>query len=312
MKHIPVLLNQSIQSLNIKKNGIYIDCTFGSGGHSSLILSKLGKLGTLYAIDKDYNAVLKGIKTIKDKRFKIYHCNFSRINEIILQRFNLMGKINGIILDCGISSLQLDNPDRGFSFDKEGYLDMRMDQSYGQSAGDWISKASEKQISFVLKNYGNEFFAKKISRAICKKRIIKPIKTTKDLANIICTVMSRKKKFRHHPATKSFLAIRTYINNELEELKSLLNISLNALSPLGRLSIITFNSLEDKIVKSFMLRYSNQNVLPRKLPINEKQIKKLNLKKFILFKKILPDKKEILKNIRSRSSILRSVERNIL
>lgn len=304
-KHIPVLLEESIKSLNIQEKGIYIDATFGGGGHSSLILSNL-KNGMLYALDRDYESVLIG-KKFKDKRFKIIHTSFSLIKKNLIKKFNLTGKVNGILIDCGISSIQIDNFSRGFSFMHNGPLDMRMDQSHGITAYNWLLKANEKEIFSVLKKYGEVHNARKISQIIYNKKKISPITTTYELSDIICSIKSNNKF--HHPATKTFLAIRSFINQEQKELKNILNISMNILAPFGRLSIITFNSLEDKIVKNFMYQNSNINFeLPEKIPLTKNQIKKIKPKNLKILNKIFPNKKEILKNKKSRSAILRVAE----
>lgn len=302
MKHISVLLKEAIESLNIKKNGIYIDATFGCGGHSHLILSKL-KYGSLYAIDSDYKSFLIG-KNIKDKKFKIIHCSFSLIEEKLIKKFNLYGKVNGILIDCGISSMQIEDSSRGFSFMHNGPLDMRINQLNGQTAYQWLAKANEREIFFILKKYGEENNARKLSKVIFNKKKKSPIINTFDLSNIICSVIPKNKS--RHPATKSFLAIRSFINKEQKELEKILNTSVKILAPLGRLSVITFNSLEDRLVKNFMYQKSNINFeLPEKIPLTVKQIKKIKPKTFKLFNKIFPNKKEILKNKKSRSAILR-------
>lgn len=305
MKHKSVLLEESVSSLNIKKNGIYIDATFGCGGHSKLILSKLQN-GKLYALDCDYESVCIGKKII-DNRFKIIHCSFSSIEEKLINKFNLYGKINGILLDCGFSSMQMNNVSRGFSFLNNGPLDMRMNQLTGITASQWLSQASKKEIAFILKNYGEEYHSKKIANAIFNKKKQFPIKNTLELSKIICSVIYKRKK--HHPATKSFLAIRSFINKEEKELKKILNVSIKILAPLGRLSVITFNSLEHRIVKQFI--YQNSHIkfdLPDKIPLTEKQIKKIKSKKFKLIDKIFPSKEEISQNRRARSAVLRIAE----
>lgn len=261
-KHISVLLQESVDGLNIKANGTYIDGTYGFGGHSKLILSKLNKNGKLIAIDRDPYAVAYAKKSIFDKRFSIKCITFSQL-ESLIKRKKLIGKINGILLDLGISSMQLDNPNRGFSFIHDGPLDMRMNPTIGQSAYEWLIKATENEIFWVLKTYGEERFAKKIAKTIVlNKKNFKQneLQSTTKLANLIKTIIPYKKNNKH-PATKTFQAIRIHINNELEEINVVLKSSLKLLAPLGRLSIISFHSLEDRIVKQFIrLHSSKQNI----------------------------------------------------
>lgn len=305
LHHTTVFLNEAVDSLNIKKNGIYIDATFGYGGHSRLLLSKLNNLGRLYAIDRDKNSVILG-KIITDSRFKIFHCNFARLINLI-KELNLIGKIDGMILDFGLSSLQINDNKRGFSFMNDGPLDMRMDTSQGITAHEWLLKTNEKKLTFVLKNYGEERFAKKIARAIINKNKSKRISSTSELSKLVSSLIYIKKRFKH-PATRTFQAIRIYINNELKEIKIILKDSLKMLSDQGRLSIISFNSLEDRIVKKFIYNNSDCN-LPVGIPLTEIELKKFNSKKVKLIKKFLPSKKDIQNNIRSRSAVLRVAEK---
>lgn len=303
--HIPVLLKESIDNLNIKKNGIYIDATFGCGGHSKLILSKLNNLGKLYAIDKDKDAINFG-NTIKDNRFNIFHCNFSHLKKIIKKK-KLIGKINGIIIDCGVSSTQIDNSKRGFSFIQNGPLDMRMNNTDGEPAYLWLSKYHYNDIYMILKKYGEERYAKKIARAIFFRNKRSIIKTTKELADLVSSVVQTKKRFKH-PATRTFQAIRIHTNNELKEIKIILKDSLEILSSLGRLLVISFNSLEDRIVKEFMHKNSTNSIVPYDIPLTETELKKFNMKKLKIINRIFPSNKEILQNSRSRSAILRVAE----
>jgi len=267
-KHIPVLLNESIQSLNIKKNGIYIDCTFGHGGHTMKILEQLGKKGLLYAIDRDPDAI-RLAKKIIDKRLNIIHGVFSKTLNYVQKR-NIVGKVNGIFLDLGTSISQLNNADRGFSFMKDGPLDMRMNPQKGLSAAQWLHKAKKKEITLILKTFGEERFAKKIANEIFYKNKINPIIRTKELANLITKTIPIYNKFKH-PATRSFQAIRIYINDEIAEIKKILQDSINLLTPGGRLLVISFHSLEDRIVKKFMIQHSKKASVPMGLPITEKK-----------------------------------------
>ncbi|WMC20185.1 MAG: 16S rRNA (cytosine(1402)-N(4))-methyltransferase RsmH [Enterobacteriaceae bacterium PSpyr] len=282
-KHITVLLNESIKSLKIKKNGIYIDATFGNGGHTKLILSKLSKKGKLFSIDKDPKTI-KIAQKIKDNRFKILNINFSD-----LFKLNLNKQINGILFDLGLSSIQLDNPKRGFSFINDGILDMRINQTKGKNAIDWIKNSNIKKLYFVFKKFGEDRFAKRIAIAIYKYSKIKTIISTKELSNLIKLNYNKFYNNKIHPATQYFRAIRIVINNEIQEIKLGLKYALKLLSKKGRLSIISFHSLEDKIIKNFI------------------NIKNFNKLKFLY--KIKPSFYEIKKNYRSRSAILRISEK---
>ena len=306
LKHNTVLLNEAVNSLNIKKDGIYVDATFGCGGHSKLILSKLGSNGRLIAIDRDPYAV-ELASNIKDSRFSIIYGSFSNLLEYINER-KLLKKVDGILLDLGLSSMQLDEPERGFSFMNDGPLDMRMNTNNGFTAAEWLLSAKEKEIYFILKTYGEERFAKRIARNIINHTRLQSIMRTKDLVQIILDSIPIKSKFKH-PATRSFQAIRIYINNELEELQIILKSSLNVLATKGRLSIISFHSLEDRIVKYF-INYNSKNLqIPSKLPITEIQLQTLNQHVLKNIGRLLPKKQEIINNPRSRSAILRIAEK---
>ncbi|BGI51389.1 MAG: 16S rRNA (cytosine(1402)-N(4))-methyltransferase RsmH [Buchnera aphidicola (Ceratovacuna japonica)] len=304
--HVPVLLKEVIESLKIKKKGIYIDCTFGAGGHSKNILKKIGKNGFLYSLDKDPDSK-KFSKKIKNKNFKFINDSFENLIKYA-KKFNIKKKVNGILLDLGFSTNQIKNKKRGFSFIKNGPLDMRYNQTYGKSAKTWINTSSEKKIFKVIKKFGQEKFAKKISRSIVECRKKKKIEKTLELSNIINKIVYKKKN-KKNPSTKTFRAIRIYINKELQCIKKILKDSLKILSNGGKLLVISFNSLEDKIVKYFMKLNSVDTKIPNKLPMTYKEIKNLNSKKKLkIFKKILPKKEEIKKNIKSRSAILRIAE----
>ncbi|WP_343192753.1 16S rRNA (cytosine(1402)-N(4))-methyltransferase RsmH [Buchnera aphidicola (Taiwanaphis decaspermi)] len=308
-KHKSVLLKESIKSLNIIPNGIYIDCTFGGGGHSEKILEKLNSKGKLYAIDKDLKAVKYGEKKIKDNRFKIIHLSFSKLIKYIKKK-KMLGLINGIIIDLGISSIQLNDPKRGFSFIKKGPLDMRIDNSNKNNinARQWLSKSNQKSIELVLRKYGEERFSKKIAKLIFNYKKKKDIKNTLELSKIIKNNIFLRKRNKH-PATKTFQAIRIFINQELKELKSILNHSLKILKKKGRLTIISFHSLEDKIVKKFINKFSGKISIPNKLPLTEIQINSIRKKKIKIISKIFPSVHEKQKNRSSRSAIMRTIEK---
>ena len=310
-EHITVLLHEAVNGLALKENGIYIDGTFGRGGHSRLILSQLSEHGRLIAVDRDPRAIAEAEK-IQDPRFHIEHNSFSLIPDIC-QKLDLVGKIDGILLDLGVSSPQLDEAERGFSFMKDGPLDMRMDTTQGLSAAEWLKQVSVDDLTWVLKTFGEERFAKRIATAIVEfnKSAVKNgtecLSRTSQLAELIAQSVPFKDKHKH-PATRSFQAIRIYINAELDELESVLNSALDMLAPEGRLSIISFHSLEDRMVKHFMRKQSKGEDIPRGLPLREDQIQR-NQKLKIIGKVIQPSEAEISANPRSRSAVLRIAER---
>ncbi|MDU3718358.1 MAG: 16S rRNA (cytosine(1402)-N(4))-methyltransferase RsmH [Klebsiella michiganensis] len=290
-KHTTVLLDEAVNGLNIRPDGIYIDGTFGRGGHSRLILSQLGAEGRLLAIDRDPQAIAVA-KTIDDPRFSIVHGPFSQLADYVGER-NLTGKIDGILLDLGVSSPQLDDAERGFSFMRDGPLDMRMDPTRGQSAAEWLQTADEADIAWVIKTFGEERFGKRIARAIVERNRVEPMTRT---------------KFKH-PATRTFQAVRIWVNSELEEIEQALKSSLSVLAPGGRLSIISFHSLEDRIVKRFMREQSRGPQVPAGLPMTEEQLKKLGGRELRALGKLMPGEKEVAENPRARSSVLRIAER---
>ena len=310
-EHSTVLLHETVEGLALKENGIYIDGTFGRGGHSRLILSKLADNGKLIAIDRDPKAVAEA-KKIQDPRFQIEHSTFSEILPIC-EKLGLVGKIDGILLDLGVSSPQLDDAARGFSFMKDGPLDMRMDNSQGVSAAEWLQQVSEQDLAWVLKTFGEERFAKKIAKAIVdyNKSAVQNggecLTRTLQLAELIAQTVPFKDKHKH-PATRSFQAIRIFINAELDELEKVLASALAVLAPGGRLSIISFHSLEDRMVKHFMRKQSQGEDIPKGLPLREDQIQRNQTLK-VIGKAIMPSDDEIAQNPRARSAVLRVAER---
>ncbi len=310
LQHISVLLNESIDGLAIKPDGIYIDGTFGRGGHSREILSRLGEHGRLYSIDRDPAAIAAANK-INDPRFTIIHGPFSGIAQYA-QHYGLTGKVDGVLLDLGVSSPQLDDAERGFSFMKDGPLDMRMDPTSGVSAADWLEEADLDDISWVLKEFGEERFARRIARAIVQHREDEeqePLTRTSQLAKLIADVSPSREK-KKHPATRSFQAIRIYINSELEEIETALKGALTVLAPQGRLSVISFHSLEDRMVKRFMRKESQGPQVPAGIPLTEEQIKELGSAAIkTTTKAIKPSPEEVQQNNRSRSSVLRIAEK---
>ena len=305
-KHISVLLDECIEALAIKPNGIYIDATFGRGGHSAHILDALGEKGRLIAFDRDPQAIKAAERFADDKRFSIIHSPFGDMAEEI-EALGLTGKIDGVLMDLGVSSPQLDDAERGFSFLRDGPLDMRMDTSRGQSAADWLASAEEQDITQVIKEFGEEKFGKRIAHAIVNTRQETPITRTAQLAKIIDEAVPVKDKFKH-PATRAFQGIRIYINAELEQLRVGLKAATQVLAKEGRLAVISFHSLEDRLVKRFIKDQSKGKVVPHNLPITQAEIDADRVLK-ALGKAIKPSEQEIANNVRSRSSVLRVAEK---
>lgn len=303
--HRPVLLDEVLDALKPQPDGIYVDGTFGRGGHAQAILNQLGEKGRLFAMDKDPQAV----KTAKqlfagDARFSIEHGSFAQLEDHLSAR-HWVGRVNGILLDLGVSSPQLDDAQRGFSFRREGTLDMRMDTSGGLSAEQWINQAKEADLAKVFRDYGEERFAKRIARAIVNSRNEAPIRTTTKLANIIAAANPAWEQGKD-PATRCFQAIRIFINRELDDLQRFLPQSLTLLAKGGRLAVISFHSLEDRIVKRFIRDQSRGDQFPPDLPIPASQIKP---KMRPVGKAIYPGEQEVSDNPRARSAVLRVAER---
>lgn len=307
MEHLSVLYEESLQGLNIRPDGYYIDCTFGRGGHSKGVLDLLGETGRLLAFDRDLAAVnsVYADEMRKDKRFALHHGCFSELEAVVTQQ-GWHGKVDGVLMDLGVSSPQLDDSQRGFSFLRDGPLDMRMDDSQGMSAAEWLAQVEEKVLVKVLFEYGEERFARRIAKAIVEQRDEKPFCTTLDLAKLIENTIPKKEKHKH-PATRSFQAIRIEINNELGEIKQGLQQAINLLKPGGRLVVISFHSLEDRIVKRFIRSESGRKFNPGRLPIKEADIEQGILKG--VGKAIKADKQELQKNPRARSAVMRVAER---
>jgi 16S rRNA (cytosine1402-N4)-methyltransferase len=304
--HQSVMFTESIDALNIKTGGIYIDATFGRGGHTQGILDKLDKSGSVIAFDQDIHAVEFAKENFNDERLTVIHSAFIHMGEILNER-NLSGKIDGILMDLGVSSPQLDNADRGFSFNSDGPLDMRMDQTSGISAAQWLENADAVEIANVIYEFGEERKSRHIASAIKRVQQDQAITTTLQLANIIAGVVRTKKN--KHPATRSFQAIRIFINQELKQLAETLEQSVNLLAPEGRLSIISFHSIEDRIVKQFIQKHSKQKQLPKGLPVMNSDIQQTLFKDF---GKQFASKAEVQNNKRSRSAILRIAKRTTL
>ncbi len=307
MIHLSVMLEEALHHMKLKLDGVYIDGTFGRGGHSKRILESLGENGRLIAFDRDETAINceHAQQLSQDSRFQLIHAPFSEMEKIVTE-LELNGKIDGILLDLGVSSPQLDDETRGFSFMNEGILDMRMDCSQGLSAAEWLAQIDEKTLTHVLFDFGEERFARRIANAIVTTRITQPIETTRQLAKLIEDIIPFREKHKH-PATRSFQAIRIAINNELGEIESVLQQTKNLLNSNGRLVVISFHSLEDRIVKRFMRDESGVKRNVGKLPIKEADIEKGALN--VLSKAIKPSVDEIAQNPRSRSAVLRVAER---
>jgi len=305
IEHKSVLLQECIDALAIKSDGIYIDGTFGRGGHSRAILEKLSAKGQLIAIDKDPVAIDHADQLLSDdERFSIVQSSYAEIKEIAKQK-SLLGKVDGILLDCGVSSPQLDQAERGFSFMQDGPLDMRMDTSQALDAKTWVNETSSEEMARVFKLYGEERFAKRIANAIVTERQEKLFETTLQLAEVVKAAHPRWEKHKH-PATRVFQAIRIEINKELADLEKFLADCLEVLAVGGRLVIISFHSLEDRLVKQFMRNTEQGPQIPKEIPIMPQQVEK-QFKR--IGKAIKPNEEEINHNVRARSAVLRIGEK---
>jgi len=301
--HVPVLAQEAVAALAIQPDGVYVDGTFGRGGHSRLILAQLGEKGRLIALDRDPDAIRAGA-AMQDKRLTLVQRTFSSLGAVLAELG--VPQVNGILLDIGVSSPQLDDATRGFSFRFDAPLDMRMDPGSGLSAADWLATAAEGEIGEVIRNYGEERFAKSIARAIVAARQVEAIRTTGQLARLIAATVKRHEPGQH-PATRSFQAIRIYLNRELEELSAVLPQCVEALLPAGRLAVISFHSLEDRIVKRFMRDEALGEQAPRRLPIPAVMLKPGRLK--LLGRAQHASDAELAANPRARSAVLRVAER---
>lgn len=304
-RHITVLLNEAVDALVIRSDGIYVDGTFGRGGHSRLILSKLGANGRLIVFDKDPQAIAAARDlALQDNRLSVIHNGFASFHAS-LKELGITG-IDGALFDLGISSPQIDDASRGFSFRFDAPLDMRMDTTRGLSAAQWLAGADENEIHEVIKNYGEERFSRQIARAIVSQREEQPVDTTGKLAKLVAqTVRTRERG--QDPATRTFQAIRIFINRELEEIEAVLPQAVMQLNKGGRLAVIAFHSLEDRIVKQFIKQHSTHAPLPKWAAIREADLPLPPLK--AIGKAIKPSKEEIESNPRSRSAVLRIAER---
>lgn len=308
--HTTVLLDEAVNALDIKADGVYVDGTFGRGGHSRLILDRLGAKGRLVALDKDPVAAEAG-KVWKDERFCMIHSRFADMRQV-LQTLGIE-QVDGILLDLGVSSPQLETASRGFSFRFDGPLDMRMNTHEGQTAAEWLAAATETDIREVIRTYGEERFAKQIARAIVAARAQQPVTTTSQLAGIVAAALrpfGHEREGGQNPATRTFQAIRIHLNQELEELSVILSQCADTLNIGGRLVVISFHSLEDRIVKRFMRQLAAPDTLPRGVPLRESEVRHFNRQQLRLVgRPVRPGVAEVAANTRSRSAVMRVAER---
>ncbi|BAK75013.1 S-adenosyl-methyltransferase MraW [Pseudogulbenkiania sp. NH8B] len=303
--HLTVLLSEAVAALAVRPDGVYVDCTFGRGGHSRLILSQLGPAGRLVAFDKDPEAIAAGERlAAEDPRFTLVHEGF----ETLARELDRLGiaRVDGVLMDLGVSSPQIDDARRGFSFRFDAPLDMRMDTSRGLTAAEWLATAAEEDIREVIKTYGEERFARKIAAAIVAQRELAPLETTRQLAQLVGQNV-RTREPGQDPATRTFQAIRIYINRELEELKAVLPQAAQRLAEGGRLAVISFHSLEDRIVKNFMRDASSDAKLPSWVMVRSADLPEPPLR--TVGKPVRASDDEVKGNPRSRSAIMRIAER---
>lgn len=303
-RHASVLLDGAVDTLVHDPEGVYVDGTFGRGGHSRLILERLSRAGRLLAIDRDPQAIAEAAH-IRDPRFTIEQAEFARLGDVA-SRHDLHGRLSGVLLDVGVSSPQLDDPERGFSFLRDGPLDMRMDPTQGQSAAEWLASASESDIAGVFRNYGEERHARRLARAIVARRKEAPFERTGDLAEVIKVAHPAWEKGKH-PATRAFQGLRIHMNGELDQLDAALEAALEALAPGGHLVVISFHSLEDRRVKRFIRDHVRGDTqLPRGIPLRDDQIPR---RLEALGKARRPDAGEVDGNPRARSAVMRAARK---
>jgi 16S rRNA (cytosine1402-N4)-methyltransferase len=300
--HKTVLLKEAVDALKIEANGIYVDGTFGRGGHCREMLSRLGSHGRVVALDRDPQAVAAAAQ-LADSRLTMQQARFSELLDVLSALD--VDKVNGVLLDLGVSSPQLDDAKRGFSFRQDGPLDMRMDPKSGQSAAEWLMTASGKEIAEVIKAYGEERFAKQVARAIVAARSQQPLERTRQLAEIVAKAIPTREP-RQDPATRTFQALRIFLNQELEELEVTLPQCVTCLKPGGRLVVISFHSLEDRITKRFM-RAQSQPAVPARLPLRESEMPRTALR--LVGKAIRASEREVTENPRARSAVMRIAEK---
>lgn len=307
LSHAPVMHREVIEQMNIRADGLYVDGTYGRGGHARSILERLGEQGRLIVLDKDPEAIRSAQSSLgEDLRVRIVHDGYEHLPELLAE-LGLCEQVDGVLLDLGVSSPQLDDASRGFSFQKSGPLDMRMNPREGESAAEWLQNADESTIAKVLWEYGEERYSRRIARKIVETRAARPIRDTASLSSLIAGCIPHREQ-KKHPATRSFQAIRIYINRELEHLGELLEAIFSILKVGGRLLVISFHSLEDRIVKRFFKAQSSKPKVPRGLPLPESElISAIRMK--VIGKAFRPGAKELDENPRARSAVLRVAER---
>jgi 16S rRNA (cytosine1402-N4)-methyltransferase len=303
VSHVPVLLEEAVSALNVREGKTYVDGTFGRGGHSAAILARLGVRGRLLALDQDPEA--HADRALQDPRLELIHARFSNMTEQLAARG--VSKVAGVLLDLGVSSPQLDQPRRGFSFLHDGPLDMRMDTTRGETAAEWLNRATEEELREVIRTHGEERFAKSIAAAIVDARGREPLGTTRQLAEVVARAV-RTREPGQHPATRTFQAVRIRVNRELEELEVTLPQAAALLEPGGRLAVISFHSLEDRIVKNFIRSRSTGDTLPKGVPVRAKDIPPAPMRP--VGKAIKASEAEVRRNPRARSAVLRVAEKN--
>ncbi len=304
-EHRPVFLREVLEALRPRSGGVYVDCTFGRGGHAAALLKRIGPEGIVIGLDKDPEAIATGRKLAeKDDRLHIHRGPFSGLAQVAKAE-GVFGRVDGILFDLGVSSPQLDAAGRGFSFRRHGPLDMRMDPEAGPSAAEWINSVREMELTQVLKTFGEERYAKRVAAAIVRARRGEPISTTSQLAEIVASAIPVRERSKD-PATRTFQAIRIHINRELEEIQQALGQVIHVLAVGGRLAVISFHSLEDRLVKRFMRDLARGDRLPRDLPVPESA---LEPRLRTVGKAIRPSETEVARNPRARSAILRIEEK---
>jgi 16S rRNA (cytosine1402-N4)-methyltransferase len=302
VSHVPVLLEEAVAALNVREGETYVDGTFGRGGHSAAILARLGVRGRLLALDQDPAALSAG--ALEDPRLELIHARFSEMRRVLAERG--VERVAGVLLDLGVSSPQLEEAARGFSFLRDGPLDMRMDPTRGETAAEWLARADENDIREVIREHGEERFAKPIAAAIVAARGREPLRTTRQLAEVVGRAV-RTREPGQHPATRTFQALRIHVNQELEELEVTLPQAVELLEPGGRLAVVSFHSLEDRIVKRFMRSRASADRLPRGVPVRAAELPPPELR--IVGRAVKPGEAEVRRNPRARSAVLRVAEK---
>ena len=300
--HVPVLVEEAVDALNVREDETYVDGTFGRGGHSEAILARLGVRGRLFALDQDPAAIAH--RTLEDPRLELIHARFSTMHEALAARG--VSEVAGILLDLGVSSPQLDDPARGFSFAREGPLDMRMDNTRGETAAQYLARADRSELAQVIRTYGEERFAQAVAAAIVAARGREPLRTTRQLAEVVARAV-RTREPGQHPATRTFQALRIFLNRELEELEVTLPQAVDLLARGGRLAVVSFHSLEDRIVKNFIRSRSTRDALPKGIPVRERDLPQPPLR--AVGKAVKPSAAEVRRNPRARSAVLRVAEK---